>query len=118
MRVLLIGEHDKGLGEPFSEKTVSGRRLRSIIRCYGISATIVNMMKCTDKAPKQSDIRRITRHVNDHQSIIFLGRKVERELQSYFPEGHYLPHPASRRTVDQITLERGLAQYAEITTTN
>jgi len=30
-KILLIGEHDKGLGEPFSTGTVSGRSLRAIL---------------------------------------------------------------------------------------
>jgi len=39
---------------------------------------------------------------------VFLGRFVERQLQRHFPNGVYLPHPASRRKTDLQTLEKGL----------
>lgn len=114
VKVLLIGEHDKGLGEPFPEKTKSGNRLRTLIRQYRVSATIVNMMDCSAKKPKLSDLKRLCRHKKNHQATVFLGRRVERELKLHFPDGIYLPHPAARRGVDHIALEEGIAQFGEL----
>jgi len=109
VKVLLIGEHDKGLGEPFPISTLSGRRLRSIIAKYCVSATIVNMMDSNSSAPDEKDLERLAGYLDSHQTVIMLGRTVERQLRRYFPDALYLPHPAARRAIDRAALEEGLA---------
>src|SRR5664279_763887 len=104
VRVLLVGEHDKGLGEPFPQSTTSGKRLRAILGRIPVDYTLINMMSATSEAPSRRDARRLERVAVRHDAVVLLGRRVQAALASILPHAVGLPHPASRRKVDLANL--------------
>lgn len=110
--LLLIGEHDKGLGEPFSQRTISGRRLHAIISELGIRVELANMGTPQREEPSAPQLRYLRLRAAQAAAVVFLGRRVERELKAQISQGTYLPHPASRRRSDLLTLRTGLLKLA------
>ena len=110
--LLLIGEHDKGLGMPFHPSTVSGRRLREMTAALGVAVTFENMVTPEDGvlAPAHLDhLRGIARRSD---AVVLLGAFVQRALRPLFPEAVSLPHPGARRPVDLKRLRDGLRLLA------
>ncbi len=112
--LLLIGEHDKGLGMPFHPSTVSGRRLRAMTAALGdrVTVTLENMATPEDGvlAPAHLDhLRSIARRAD---AVVLLGAFVQRALRPLFPEAVLLPHPGARRPIDLQTLREGLIKIA------
>jgi hypothetical protein len=112
-KVLLIGEHDKGIGQPFSPMTISGRRLRGLIDQLSLPAVLINMMRPDQTRPSRKQIDLLVRKQRRSGATVFLGRKVERELRDHIPQGVYLPHPASRARAHREHLKRGLREILE-----
>ena len=112
IRVLLVGEHDKGLGEPFPASTTSGRRLRAILSQVPVDYGFANMMAATSTEPTRRDARRLARTAGDYDRVVLLGRRVQSALGAIFPQAVGLPHPASRRKIDLAHLNEGLAALA------
>jgi hypothetical protein len=110
--LLLIGEHDKGHGVPFSLATVSGRRLRTMTAALEIAVEFSNMGTPRRTMPTARRIAYLCRRASAACAVVFLGRRVERELRPYIPQGCYLPHPAARRTADLALLRDGLQRLA------
>jgi hypothetical protein len=110
--LLVIGEHDKGLGEPFSLRTVSGRRLRAITATLGVTVAFANMATPRRTTPTKQRIVALQRQAERAAAVIFLGRRVEQALRPHIPSGRYLPHPAARRRIDAVTLRNGLTDLA------
>ena len=110
--LLIIGEHDKGHGEPFSPVTISGRRLRAITAMLDVPVTFANMATPERIIPTKHRIRSLQRQAHDAAAVIFLGRRVEQALRAHIPHGRYLPHPAARRRIDAVALREGLIGLA------
>ena len=110
--LLVIGEHDKGFGEPFSRRTVSGRRLRAITDTLVVAVTFANMATPRRTAPTRQRILALQRQAKRAAAVVFLGRRVEQALRPHIPNGRYLPHPAARRRIDAIALRTGLTDLA------
>jgi len=112
-RILLVGEHDKGFGEPFAPSTVSGKRLRKILTTLPINWSLTNMMTPSSKEPNRRDISRLKRLAKHNDKVVLLGHKVQSLVLPILPQGIKLPHPASRRKIDLITLHEGLVQLSK-----
>lgn len=112
MSVVLIGGNPKGYDRPFDPNTLSGKRLRKILRKLKFDVEIADMTKNIDDVPTREELTELYIKYKDYDKIVFLGRFVEKELRRYFPNGLYLPHPASRRDSDLKRLEAGLAEIA------
>jgi len=110
--LLVIGEHDKGLGEPFPDTTLSGRRLRAITATLDVPVTITNMATPQRTTPTKQRIRALQRQAKAATAVVFLGRRVEQALRDHIPHGRYLPHPAARRRADALALREGLTTLA------
>ena len=111
--LLVIGEHDKGFGEPFSAGTVSGRRLRAITGTLEIAVAFANMATPERTSPTKRRILALQRQARRAAAVVFLGRRVEQALREHIPHGRYLPHPAARRRVDAVALREGLVALAQ-----
>jgi len=107
MKVVLIGGNPKGHRIPFSSKTFSGRRLHKIIKKAGLTCEIVDMTSNSNDVCSDEE-KELLRKRFENCQVVFLGRFVERQLRDVFPNGVYLPHPASRRKKDLERLEEGL----------
>ena len=107
MNVVLIGGNSKGYDRPFHPNTLSGQRIRAILKRNHLPFELENMTKNRSDKPSFEEKANLHMRYKDYK-VVFLGRFVERELQSLFPEGEYLPHPASRRKQDLKRLEDGL----------
>ena len=107
MKIALIGGNPKGFLEPFDPKTLSGRRLRRLIAESDLDCRLCDMTKNTNDVPSSQEIANLKKDLEGYK-IVFLGRFVEHQLREHFPQGIYLPHPASRRKTDQQKLEDGL----------
>ena len=106
-KLALIGGNPKGYNQPFHPDTLSGRRLRNILTDLKLHCKIVDMTKNFDDIPTEAEIEDLQKQLQGYK-VIFLGRFVERQLKKHFPNGVYLPHPASRRKSDIIRLKQGL----------
>ena len=107
-KVLLIGEHDKGHGTPFSRLTLSGRRIRGLLAQFQLPAVLMNMMRPGQERPSKRQINVLVRRHRRVVATVFLGRRVEKELREFIPIGIYLPHPAARAIAHRAKLEAGL----------
>ena len=110
MKLVLIGGNPKGHSIPFHPSTLSGKRLRNLLRDIGLLCDIADMTMNSNDIPTQNEIKNLIQMFKDYQ-IVFLGRFVEKALRPYFPQGVYLPHPASRRGSDLLRLREGLASF-------
>jgi hypothetical protein len=111
--LLVIGEHDKGFGEPFSLRTLSGRRLRAITSTLEVGVSFANMATPKRTVPTRQRIMALQREARGAVAVVFLGRRVEQALRAYIPRGRYLPHPAARRRADAVALRDGLVALAQ-----
>jgi len=107
MKIVLIGGNPKRYSIPFHPSTKSGRILRGILSKIGLSCELADMTSNIYDIPTSEEIEELKHRFKDYQ-VIFLGRCVEYWLKEHFPEGTYLPHPASRRKIDLERLEYGL----------
>lgn len=107
MRILILGEHDKGLGKPFPKSTVSGRRLRGMIERLSLKCTIDNAFDF-DGAAKEKDLG----YANEYGVVIALGKRAYSECLRQGVNCEYLPHPAVRTKAKLSELEAGLTKYA------
>lgn len=107
MKVALIGGNPKGFLEPFDHSTLSGKRLRRLIAKLDLDCKLCDMTRNTNDVPSPHEITNLKKELQGYK-IVFLGRFVERRLRRHFPQGIYLPHPASRRKTDLQRLENGL----------
>ncbi len=106
-QILILGEHDKGLGIPFSPDTVSGRRLRKIIDGIGLSCRIENVFL-------NGRVERNLKYIcGPFGVIIALGRIAEAECRRQGVAVKYLPHPAARSSKQLKKLEEGLKSLVE-----
>jgi len=110
--VVLIGGNPKGHSMPFDPETLSGNRLRQIVGKIGLECEIVDMTENPNDVPSWKEVRSLKKRFRNHQ-VVFLGHFVEKQLQSQFPSGIYLPHPASRRKTDLAKLEQGLKRLRD-----
>lgn len=105
-KIILLGEHDKGLGIPFSESTVSGRRLRKIINPIPLQCHLGNVFKVTGEP---IDLNYI---YHQYDIVVALGRKAEAECirqgVNRYAKLKYLPHPATRNSKGLKILKDGL----------
>lgn len=112
MKVVLIGGNPKGHNIPFHPSTVSGKRLRNMIAETGLSCELADMTETLDDRPTPDEIRKLKERYEGYQ-VVFLGRFVQKALRNTFPDGVYLPHPASRSDFYLIRLKNGLADLAK-----
>jgi len=105
--LVLIGGNPKGFNEAFHPNTFSGKRLRRLLTELDLNCKLCDMTKNTNDVPSPQEITKLKKELQGCK-IVFLGRFVERHLRKHFPDGVYLPHPASRRKTDLQRLEDGL----------
>lgn len=105
--ILILGEHDKGLGEPFSSRTVSGRRLRGLIAELRLNADLGNVFDYRDGALGTRDL---TAACSPYSTVIAVGRTASGECTRQGIRHVYLPHPAVRSKTQLNRLRAGLAQ--------
>ena len=124
-RLLLIGGFPKGYDIPFHKNTLSGKRLLKLKEKYNLIMEFTDLWE-TEQQEKDGIITinklgEIYEAQKTHR-VIALGwhvydslKKAEKNVKISCPElentqlvFEYLPHPASRRTADLITLEEGL----------
>lgn len=115
-RLLLIGEHDKGLGMPFHPSTVSGRRLREMVAALPVEATIENMMAPGGGGLDEQavHVERLLDLARGADAVVLLGARVQHGLAPVFPEAVPLPHPGARRPSDLQKLLDGLRMLAMV----
>lgn len=111
-RLLLIGGYPKGYSKPFDERTLSGKRLRAILRRNNLNPIIIDLWK-NELQEKKGEIPistywTVEDYIRMGYRVIALGKWVFKCLNNHFYEVEYLPHPASRRKIDLEKLERGL----------
>lgn len=104
MNIILVGEHDKGYGEPFSVKTISGRRLRKMISEIGLVCDLNNVFLWENGKKEIRDLKLIL----SNKKVIALGIVAQKECKRQGIESTYLPHPASRCRTLQNKLRQGL----------
>jgi hypothetical protein len=119
MKVILVGGHPKGYPEPFDERTLSGHRLRGIVKELGLDAEYFDLWE-NESQERDGRITQEThyflmRAASDGQ-IIALGKRVKESLELYGFEGLgegfiTLPHPAARRKQDLEVLKDGLSKF-------
>ena len=113
-RLLLIGEHDKGLGTPFHPSTLSGRRLREMEREVGAHFVFENMLApglSTSRVSADAQIGHVEHLLTVAKTVdavVLLGARVQRDMAPVFPDGVMLPHPGARRPEDLRRLRDGL----------
>jgi len=112
MKLALIGGNPKGYTKAFHPNTLSGRRLRSLLTKLNLDCKLCDMTRNRNDLPSPQEIESLKEELKGYQ-VVFLGRFVERQLQKHFPDGVYLPHPASRRRMDLERLEEGLNTLLE-----
>lgn len=100
-KVLLFGEHSKGHAEPFSELTLSGKRLRKILSGLDFNYDLDNVF---DLDMRRRDLVGLCAG----KTVVALGRVAQRELRRQGVEPIYLPHPASRSRRGLDALKAGL----------
>ena len=105
--LVLIGGNPKGFLEPFDQTTLSGKRLRKLIATLDLDCRLCDMTRNKNDVPSSQEIAKLKQELQGYK-IVFLGRFVERRLRKHFPQGKYLPHPASRRKSDLQRLQEGL----------
>jgi hypothetical protein len=126
VKVLLVGGYPKGEGLPaFSMVTLSGQRLRAMVKDLGIDTKYMDLWETA------AEERRGTVHVevltylknlakDEDRVIVALGEKVQRALERAKDTSFWfradvipLPHPAARRKGDLQRLREGLQELKE-----
>lgn len=112
-KLVLIGGHPKGYSEPFHPSTKSGKVLRAILAELRIFPELLNLWENGEQESEGALLPAISKKLKNFQSdnytIIALGQYQYKVLKSENFECLYLPHPASRRTVDRQRLREGLS---------
>jgi len=109
--IVLIGSHPKGFDEPFHPTTRSGKILRSII---GENSSYVFFDIWRDEAEQKSGqisigvLEQLNEYLESGYKLIALGKIVQKALADRNVPIECLPHPASRRKIDQVALKAGL----------
>jgi hypothetical protein len=107
-KILLLGEHDKGLSMPFHESTLSGRRIRRYISDVKLVCVLDNV-KFYDGTPK------VLSHICKGVDIVIaLGRIAFNECKKQSIDAIYLPHPATRSWSGLQTLRTGLHLLSQL----
>lgn len=103
--ILILGEHDKGHGEPFSRKTVSGRRLRQLVADLSLDVDLGNVFEYVNSECRERDLRAACR---GYAIVVTVGRVASAECTRQGVEHTYLPHPAVRSAKQLAALRSGL----------
>ena len=117
--LILIGGYPKGFERPFHEKTKSGKILRKMI-----GEPVKDVFEYFDlwENQEQQDlgvidkmiIKKLNHFLKNNYTLIALGRFTELALLENDIKCTYLPHPASRRQKDVLTLEDNLKKLVSI----
>jgi alkanesulfonate monooxygenase SsuD/methylene tetrahydromethanopterin reductase-like flavin-dependent oxidoreductase (luciferase family) len=121
MKLLLVGGNPKGYEEAFDPETLSGRRLRAIVKQVGADAEYLDLWADAKEEREESFSEEKfwkiwVAEYEDGRTVIGLGRKVAKALEHWSFMGPRpfdfvpLPHPASRRPIDWKRLREGLAE--------
>ena len=102
--ILILGEHDKGLGVPFHPATISGGRLRRMLLEVGLDAMLGNAYR-SDGHP--NNLHAACRGF----TVIALGKPAKSLCEAQGIPHSYLPHPACRSRSQWDVLRCGLASY-------
>lgn len=111
-KIVLVGGYPKGYSIPFHPETRSGQILSKMCQSLDIKPTLLNLWR--DKAGEAngslspSTRRKLRQYLSRGFVVVALGRYQEGALTAHGIDCSYLPHPASRRTVDRQKLEDGL----------
>lgn len=105
---LLLGVHDKGLGQPFAPSTVSGRRLRGMLAALGASPDLGNVFGWEGGKQEQRDLARLCA---GYAKIAALGAVAAKECARQGVACARLPHPAARSAKAQESLRAGLEEF-------
>lgn len=108
--VIILGEHDKGLGIPFSLTTTSGKRLRTMLSEIGGPYRLDNVFLYHNGKSMQRNLRALC---CEYITIVVLGRIAEAECQRQGVRAIYLPHPAARNAIQVRTLRNGLRKILD-----
>ena len=118
--IILIGGHSKGFVNPFDERTLSGKRIRKIVAELGLTQRVgyLDLWRNAEEEKKgfiEPLVRGLLSRLFEAGShiLIPLGKYVERRLKEAGFHLLALPHPASRRKKDLVTLKKGLKKRAE-----
>jgi hypothetical protein len=116
LKLALVGGNPKGFDRPFHPSTLSGKRLQKILSCLVFHGHIklIDMTENSNDVPTSQEVSKLKKELEGYE-VVFLGRFVEKQLRKHFPNGVYLPHPASRRKSDLQKLQDGLASFEVIT---
>lgn len=108
--ILILGEHDKGFGEPFSLKTVSGRRLRTMVAELNLDVQFGNVFDYCDGRTSARDLRAA---YSKCHIVVAVGKVASAECARQGIEHRYLPHPAVRTKAMLDQLRDGLRRLKE-----
>jgi hypothetical protein len=112
--IVLIGSHPKGFDEPFHPTTRSGKILRNII---GKNPSYIFYDIWQNETEQKSGqisndvLEKLNKFIASGYRLIALGRIVQNALASSNIPFECLPHPASRRKADQVSLRTGLGSH-------
>ncbi|OIO56463.1 MAG: hypothetical protein COX57_02260 [Alphaproteobacteria bacterium CG_4_10_14_0_2_um_filter_63_37] len=110
MKVILIGEHDKGLGTPFPASTVSGKRRRTIIADVGLNCALGNaFIFVMGGKTHPNDLTSMTAGFD---VVVALGAVAENACIEQGISPTRLPHPAVRGQAQLAALRDGLGALA------
>ena len=109
--ILILGEHDKGFGEPFSLKTLSGKRLRAALSEFGVDAKLGNVFDYDHGTVTERNLRVACAGC---QVVIALGKVAAAECERQQIDYQYLPHPAVRSTLLLGKLRTGLQRLKSL----
>jgi len=117
MKVLLIGGYPKGHDRPFDPATLSGNRLRRMVDETGLDAVFLDLWQ-TGEEEQRGKIDYVTlaiinHHLSHNVECVALGKWVYKRLALQGVKISYLPHPASRRKLDQQKLREGLQKLVK-----
>lgn len=108
-QILILGEHDKGLGVPFHPRTLSGGRLRRMLLEVGLEAILGNAYTSDGHPNNLHDAA-------EGMTVVALGIPARKLCKAQEIPYFYLPHPAcrSRWKLDQLRV--GLSNLAMLAT--
>lgn len=109
--ILILGEHDKGHGEPFSLKTVSGKRLRAMVSEFLPHAQLGNVFDYMNGRTQERDLHAA---YPERYVVVAVGKIASAECARQGIEHRYLPHPAVRTKALLGQLREGLRQLSKI----